>query len=236
MFGKCQNCGSTNGRWASKTIKELNGDSHVPFICGNCGKESYGKPLDFRKCTYPDYRTEAMFKSGGDLYDIKYYEGMLRNYSATAEMISHIRWEFVSQVSPKFVLDYGCGVGWFRAFRPESVVVDTYDIADFVQTGIQREFYDLVCFWDVLEHIPNFETIEAVLESTTYIAITIPIKPEKQVLNTWKHFKPNEHLHYFTKESVQDMFSKVGFYSVKDGQPECPPRVDICSFLFERGD
>ena len=211
MFGKCQNCGSTEGRWSSTIITELNGDSHTPFICGKCGTTSYGKPLDARSCTYADYRTQASFKPVRDLYDINYYEGMLRNYSATAEMITKIRWDFVSHVEPKSVLDYGSGVGWFRAFRPEGIVVDTYDIASFVQTGIQREVYDLVCFWDVLEHIPNFGVIDGLLDSTMFVAVTVPVCPSKQRLEDWKHFKPNEHLHYFTQESLDGVFDKSDF-------------------------
>lgn len=170
------------------------------------------------------------------MYNLDYYEKMLRQNSMTAEKICSIRWDFVKEVNPKIVLDYGCGVGWFRAFRPEETEVDTYDIADYPQTGIQRDKYDLITFWDVLEHIPNFDRIWNLLDNADYVAVTIPIKPEGVDLLKWKHFKPGEHLHYFTEENLELLFKYYGFILIKKGKPECPPRQDVVSFLFQKGD
>lgn len=170
-------------------------------------------------------------------YDIEYFEKMLRQYSKTAEIISKIRWNFVSQVSPKIVLDYGSGIGWFRAFRPNGILVDSFDVANYPQTGIMASGqYDLVCMWDVLEHIPNFEIIQEVLGRSNYVAISIPIKPDGIRLEAWKHFKPMEHLHYFTKESLTALFQRYDFRLLAVDTPECPPREDIVSFIFKKED
>jgi hypothetical protein len=42
------------------------------------------------------------------IYDINYWNKMIRQNSTSAELISRIRWDFVSMVKPKIVLDYGC--------------------------------------------------------------------------------------------------------------------------------
>lgn len=168
------------------------------------------------------------------MYNLKYYENMLRLYSKSAEMISKIRWDFVKETDAKLVLDYGSGCGWFRAFAPEGITVDSFDIGLYPQTGINHKEYDLVTFWDVLEHIPNFRSIEPVLNSCKWAALTIPIKPEFVDLKDWKHFKPNEHLHYFTIETLVILFENYGFKLNNSGTPECPPREDVISFLFER--
>jgi hypothetical protein len=173
-------------------------------------------------------------------YNLGYYENMLRMYSATAEKINKIRWEWIrSHCNPLTVLDYGCGVGWFRAFRPETgLTVNTFDIGEFPQTGIRLSEYDLICFWDVLEHLPSFDVIEELLDKAQYVAATVPIVPERRSfdLRKWKHFKPGEHLHYWTSEMVIDMFEAYGYKLVTTGTPECPPRQDVHSFLFERRD
>ena len=168
------------------------------------------------------------------IYDLEYFESLLRKYSASSEYIVKTRWSFISEVHPKVVLDYGCGVGWFRAYKPKGVTVDSYDIANFPQTGILHDNYDVVCFWDVLEHIPDFDVIRNLLNKTRYVALSIPIKPENQEWSTWKHFRPFEHLHYFDTELLDAFFKFVGFSNVKTNQVECPPREDVFDILYER--
>lgn len=169
------------------------------------------------------------------MYDIEYYENLLRIYSKTAEEISHLRWHFlVAHIKPlDKVLDYGSGVGWFRAWRPPGVTVWSYDLGLYPQTGIDIVSYDVTCFWDVLEHIRDFKELEAILALSKNVACTVPIIPEEG-LAEWKHFKPGEHLHYFTKDSLLALFDKYDFSLVVDIDVECPPRTDVMTFLFSR--
>ena len=167
-------------------------------------------------------------------YDIHYYDNLLRIHSHTAEKIANIRWNFINGVNPNTVLDYGCGVGWFRAFKPPEVIVDSYDIMPVPQTGVCREKYDLICFWDVIEHIKNLNALDLIVEMGEYIACTVPVFPPGKNLVTWKHFKPGEHLQLFSEGHVEDLFNRWGFRLLKKGQPECPPREDVWNFLFKR--
>jgi len=167
-------------------------------------------------------------------YGLAYYDNMLRQYSQTAEGICLIRWRFVSQIQPRTVLDYGSGVGWFRAFAPPKVECDTYDIMPVPQTGIIRKKYDLITFWDSLEHLPHHEYVR-LFEMTDAVALTIPIKPEGEPLETWKHWKPHEHVWLPDEEELTETFAAFGFRLKDHNRNECPPRVDIHSFLFVRG-
>ena len=234
MFNRCQRCGGTNTEYFSKTLTELTGPPHTPCVCNDCGFVSYGKPMDLRSCIHGQHRQDYIHKEGKDLYGIEYFENMLRMYAKTAEDIATIRWKFVADVDPDTVLDYGSGVGWFRAHRPIGVHVDSYDIADVPQTGICLEHYDLVCFWDVLEHIPNFEVIHNVLDSTNHVALTVPVLPDGVKIENWKHWKPGEHLHYFSVEMLDAMFREFDFKRIKVSMCECPPRQDVQSFLFKK--
>jgi len=171
------------------------------------------------------------------LYNLGYYEIMLRQNSGTAEKINKIRWDFVKEINPKVVLDFGCGVGWFRAWRPEGIEVDTHDIGPFPQTGIVHIEYDLITLWDVFEHLPNFDLIWRLLDKSKYCALSIPVLPKGKRLDTWKHFKPGEHLHYFTEEQLDMLFGRYGFEKIKRGMPECKPagpREDIVSLLYKK--
>lgn len=167
-------------------------------------------------------------------YDVSYFYNMLRLYSKTAEHICKVRWDFVREASPKTVLDYGSGCGYFKAFAPSGILVDTFDIMPVPQTGITQNAYDLVTFWDVLEHIPDFNEIVGVFNMAKYVAVTVPIKPEGLPWENYKHYKPLEHIHHFTDDSLIALFRKLGFEFVKTGTPECPPREMIHSFLFKK--
>lgn len=170
-------------------------------------------------------------------YDLNYYEHTLIKMSATAEDICKRRWDFIECAKAVRILDYGCGVGWFRAFRPkDNLVVDSYDISPICpQTGINEMRYDLVCFWDSMEHIPNLKDIEWLLYQVEYVAISIPIKPDNVPMKSWKHYRPpDEHIHYFTIQSLNEFFAKYGFSCVKQNQCECPPRVDVWTLLYRK--
>jgi len=168
------------------------------------------------------------------IYDINFYEKTLRQNSATAEFINFIRWDWVEQCHAKTVLDYGCGAGWFRAFRRNGATVDSFDIMPVPQTGINHNEYDLVCFWDVIEHLPDLAIAEDLIRRSRYTAMTIPIMPDDVELKTWKHYKPGEHLHYFTVDGIHDWMRNLNRKLIKVGQPECPPRTDVWSFLYEK--
>jgi len=174
-------------------------------------------------------------------YDLAYYDRTLRQNSADAEAISRVRWEFVrpvlARVARPAVLDYGAGVGWFRAWMPAGVMaVDTVDVGPAPQTGIRRAVYDLVTFWDVLEHLPDLAVISPVLRAARAVAVTVPIRPEGVPAGEWKHNKPGEHLREFTPETLLDLMERHGLKFHSSGYPECPPRQDILSALFTRED
>lgn len=154
-------------------------------------------------------------------------------YANTAEHICKVRWDFVKDVDPKLVLDYGSGCGFFKAFAPSGISVDTFDVMPVPQTGINHKAYDLVSFWDVLEHIPDFGEIIGVFNMARNIAITIPVKPLNMKWADFKHYKPLEHIHHFTDDSIVALLNEFGFTLLKSGTPECPPREHIHSFLFK---
>lgn len=172
-------------------------------------------------------------------YDRDYYYNLLRMQAEHAQHISDVRWAFVHECGAKTVLDYGCGVGFFKAFAPSNIEVDTYDIGPYVMTGIKHKKYDLACLWDVIEHVdwkrnPDMN-IESTLMKAKYVAVTVPILPVGKKLKDWKHWKPKEHLIRFKSiDHVISFFKKRGFKLVKMADIENPPREDIYNFLFKR--
>ena len=180
-------------------------------------------------------------------YNVDYYYNLLKIHTCTAKEINDLRWNFVAKytmidkIARQYatVLDYGCGPGWFAAFKPDYIRqndIDTFDIMPVPQTGIRRIQYSVVTLWDVLEHIADFTDIENVINRTNFVAMTIPIKPDSIRWNSWKHFKPGEHLHYYTVDLLKALFRLYGFSLKIDEMIECPPRSDVHSLIFEKSD
>ena len=172
-------------------------------------------------------------------YDEKYYFNLLKIHTHTAKQICDIRWNMVLSsdvgVILPTVLDYGSGVGWFAAFKPSTqIVVDTFDIMPVPQSGIIHDHYDIVTMWDVLEHIPDFTELSGIFSKTDFVALSIPIKPDNITWNEWKHFKPAEHLQYYSKDLLEAMFGIYGFKKIIECQIECPPRTDVWDFVFKK--
>jgi len=168
------------------------------------------------------------------MYDYEYFYNMLRMYSPTAKEICRIRWEFVKDAEAKTVLDYGSGCGFFKAFAPRDIKVDTTDLMPVPQTGIVHDHYDLITFWDVLEHIPDLTSMKDIMSKADFVAASVPIKPPGMLWKNYKHFKPGEHIHHFQQDYLEAVMELFNFTLVKSGTPECPPREMIGSFLFKR--
>lgn len=180
-------------------------------------------------------------------YDKKYYDNLKSQHKETAEKINTIRWNFVKDIPFNTVLDYGCGCGELSFYLPcdkKNVIVDSYDIGflngeKYPQTGIMHNEYDLIFFNDVLEHVdwsnnPD-EDILRMIEKTKFISISVPVWNDlSKNIKEWKHYKPEEHLTYFNTDSIMRFFYLRGFFPVKSGYPECPPREDIFSAVFKK--
>jgi len=165
-----------------------------------------------------------------------------RRYEETAEQVNRARWDFVAEFGFQTVLDYGCGLGFLAVFAPEGITVDSFDIGTtedgqrYPQTGIVHPHYDCVFFMDVLEHIPNPLILNPVFAMTDFVCVSVPMLPDGADMASWKHNKLREaeHIHYFTRKSLEQFFAVRGFARVKEGRPEEVVRQDIYSAVFQR--
>jgi len=173
-------------------------------------------------------------------YNKEYFKTISDVYEKTAKKMNKVRWDFVKETKPKIVLDYGAGANFLTKFAPKGIKVDSFDIGNFSvkYTGIRHKKYDLVFLSDVLEHIPDFSILDDIFKMTDYFYISTPVLPESKKLRGWKHFKfeTKEHLHYFTKRSLDLFFEARGFKNIKSGYPEveCGLRKDIYSAVYKK--
>jgi hypothetical protein len=86
-------------------------------------------------------------------------------------------------------------------------------------------------FWDVLEHIPNFQTM---FYNRKWIFVSVPIfNNAVHALNS-KHFRPDEHYWYFTRSGLIVIMASLGYELVEENDEETRiGREDIGSFVFK---
>jgi hypothetical protein len=134
--------------------------------------------------------------------------------------------------------DYGCGK---NPFYKQSEIGGCWDKYTEGFTDFNRLAYTTaktLLLFDVLEHIYDPESFLLNIPHTQCI-ITMPIVPGNKLesledIKGWKHYKPGEHFQYFTLNGFKEFVQNIGWDIVYADMPECPPRVDIYSFVLNR--
>ena len=116
---------------------------------------------------------------------------------------------------PSTLLDVGYGDGSFlnaaKNIIPTCFGLDVSNVeppAGCRRLHDYRYTVDIITFWDAFEHIPDIDFIEDV--SAKMICMSMP-NLNGWNFETWKHRKPNEHLHHFTPKSLQQFMSSKGW-------------------------
>jgi len=132
---------------------------------------------------------------------------------------AHTRAGYVAGVSRSIpgssILDFGFGNGGFlRVMRDmgwETTGVDVHsdhpDIRRHDRSAGSVARYDVITFFDSLEHVVDPALTLKAFEFDRAI-VSIPHRPPWfwDLPRVWKHFKPGEHLHYFSSASFVRLF------------------------------
>lgn len=142
------------------------------------------------------------------------------------------------------ILDFGVGSGDFIKRRPDGVSVKGFDIdplaVDWLkENGYWLDFYkegnipECVTFWDSLEHLPNVKDV--VNKCPKLIICAIPIFLGYEDILKSKHFRPNEHIWYFTKLGFENFMESLGFTLIMvKNLEQLAGRESIYTFVFRR--
>lgn len=138
------------------------------------------------------------------------------------------------------VLDIGVGCGEFIQWRPNTF---GYDVDEDATEWLKKEGYwsdnfrafRAFTFWDVLEHIETPEDYFKYMVSGTRLFTCLPIFNDLGDIRRSKHYRPGEHLYYFTKDGFVRYMGMHRFDLVGVGDFETKAgRDSIVSFAFER--
>ena len=177
-----------------------------------------------------------------DFYGQAYWDEYVRRAnSALGELITQVRCETVRKFlrDSEPVLDIGIGCGQFIERRgPQTFGFDVNPLGvDWLAARGRlrdpRHGFPNMTFWDALEHIPDASRVIAACER--YVFVSMPIYRDEEHVRSSRHFKPGEHLWYFTEEGLVRWFFGLGFRLMASHREETSlGREDIGTYTFCR--
>lgn len=142
------------------------------------------------------------------------------------------------------VLDVGIGSGEFiEAFkRAKGFDVNPHAVKWLEEKGLYSdrfEDFNAFTFWDVIEHIREPEEYFLRINKDAKLFCCLPIFPRtgrfaKEIRDS-KHYRPNEHFYYWTRDGFVDWMKLYGFRLLEESDAETiAGRDSITQFAFVR--
>lgn len=166
--------------------------------------------------------------------------------SAVANALNHARCAMLQRHAAPgaTVLDIGAGCGTFvRTARSWGFETKGFDVIPktvdhLKEIGAYAEDpgpFDAVTFWDSLEHIDAPEAVLKHVRRGALVLVAIPLFEDLARIRDSKHYKPGEHLYYFTRAGFLDWMATYGFRMVEESTHEVDAgRDSIGAFAFRR--
>lgn len=171
-------------------------------------------------------------------YDEDYWNKyLLMENTEIGVKLNNARIDLVNKYIFKELLDIGIGSG---AFIKQIKNGYGFDINPHAVKWLKEEKryldprpIDAITFWDSLEHIHNPSIL--LKYANKYVFISTPIYVDEYHIYKSKHFRPDEHCWYFTKDGLKNFMSNFEFACIEYSTIETElGREDIGSFVFKR--
>jgi hypothetical protein len=161
--------------------------------------------------------------------------------SPIAEALNAARRALVDRyVGQNRVCDIGIGGGGFILHRPNTWGFDINSravqwLAEHGKLAMQLDEFAGWCMWDVFEHLPQPRAYLNHMELGGYLFVSIPVFEDLTKIRESKHYRPGEHLRYFTRDGFIRYMAAEGFRVLEVNDDETRAgRESIQSFAFSR--
>jgi len=198
-----------------------------------------------KDCDHPLFywnsaRGRGYYPVAGEDYGTAYFD----KYAAMAatdmgRQLTAARVDMVAQHWRGELVDIGIGCGQFVQARPNTLGYDVNpagvawlrDRSLFLD--IYGGHYPAATFWDSLEHIDDMARILNCIRHWAFVSI--PIFTSRAHALRSRHFRPDEHFHYFTERGFRLFMKGEGWHCEEMSEFESDAgREDILSFAFRR--
>lgn len=179
-------------------------------VCGSARLTDHRDLQECRACTHL-FQWPATITARYDAAYVAKYAG----YPLTE--ISYLRVGLLKAfVSKGRLLDVGhCRGDFVRAAQRAGFDAWGYDVHG-IDVGVPTvpklcngQPWDVVTFFDSLEHFDRLESARALGSLAKWIVVACPCRPASfPAVRDWRHYRPGEHLHYFSRQSLGRLFTR----------------------------
>lgn len=200
-----------------------------------------------RVCEHRGVAYQADMRVGRKSYDDSYFAAYQSLSGSPVELaLNNGRCALLARHAPAntTVIDIGIGNGSFvRAALAQGFQAMGHDInpaavawlqAEGLFSGAYRDF-DALTLWDSLEHMENPEVVLKRVRRGAIMCVAIPVMKDILRVHESKHYKPGEHLYYWTAQGFIDWMALYGFRLLEQSSHETDAgREAIAAFAFCR--
>ena len=205
------------------------------------------RDADLRLCLHRGLAYQKDMKAGAIAYDDGYHD----NYKALegtpiAAALNNGRCAMLARHAAEraTVLDIGAGCGTFvRQARASGFAAKGFDVIHKTVEHLKGidafadnpDGFEVVTFWDSLEHIEDPEGVLKRINKGALVLAAIPVFEDLKKVRESKHYKPGEHLYYFTAQGFIEWMALYGFRLLEQSSHETDAgRESIGAFAFRK--
>jgi hypothetical protein len=185
------------------------------------------------------------------VYDQKYVDVRYNNYGELTNYMSHLRLGYIiGSIGkiPNSILDVGYGNGSFLETSSSAIPnCFGYDVSGVqlsekikIVDNLFSQHYEVITFFDSLEHCEDIYFLDKL--NCDYLCISVPWchNFSDEWFESWKHRRPNEHLHHFDQQSLKNFVESQGFVIVNSTNIEDSirktnhPHQNILTSIFKK--
>jgi hypothetical protein len=188
-------------------------------------------------------------------YSSEYVKNRYDKYGQLPNYMSYLRLGYlIGTIGPNIhsLCDVGYGNGAFLNVCKNANIRKLYgvdisgyplssDILQYKEIPLDIKF-DVVCFFDSLEHFQDIEFLKQI--KTDYLYISYPechYYNDMKIFMKWKHRRPNEHIYHFNRFSLTNYLNELNYICIADSDIEDTirksdilPLNNITSLIFQK--
>jgi hypothetical protein len=199
---------------------------------------------DFGVAYQADMKAQRVEYSNAYMEKVRAYEGSEIARTVNAGRVAMLVRQLGPNVRGVRVIDVGAGTGEFiRSAIAEGFLAMGYDVIPAARKSLceaglwcsEVTWFDAVTMWDTIEHMESPGELLARIPHGARLFVSLPIFDDLRCVRDSRHYRPGEHLYYWTAPGFVGWMERYGFICKEASDHETRAgRDSIGAFAFRK--